>query len=180
MNERRAGGLERRMQMNAMTMKRRAMGTAAAIGAGLALMAAGAQPALAAPGPKLVQVTYEESNDAGEAPMDLAAHFKDADAVRFTTRYDGERASGEARYIENISDTDLNGEAQHPWSLVRKGDGKRVAKLVHESLFERGVAKVRIRARGDGEHYDGAVEISLAGDCSQDPPLYPLTCQVKS
>jgi hypothetical protein len=141
-------------------------------------MAIAAQPAAAASGPNLVQVSYAESDDGSSPPFDLSANGKGIDALRFTTRYGGERASGESK-LDNAVDTDLNGEARHPWSLIRKGDGKRVIKLVHKQLFETGVAKVRIRARGDGEHLDQTVEIRLS-ECSQDPPFYPVSCEVEA
>lgn len=142
-------------------------------------MAIAAQPAVAADGPSLVQVSYEESDDGSSPPFNLSAYGKKIDALRFTTRYGGERASGEAKFNGSITDTDLNGEASHPWSLIRKGEGKRVIKLVHKQLFETGVAKVRIRARGDGEHLDQTVEIRLS-ECSQDPPFYPVSCEVEA
>ena len=141
-------------------------------------MAIAAQPAAAAGGPSLVQVSYEESDDGSSPPFNLSAYGKKIDALRFTTRYGGERASGEAK-LGNSVDTDLNGEARNPWSLVRKGEGKRVIKLVHKQLFETGAAKVRIRARGDGEHLDQTVEIRLS-ECSQDPPFYPVSCEVEA
>ena len=164
-----------RMNSNRKNLKRLTT-TLLALVAGLMGVALAAQPALAAKGPKLVQVYYAESDDGSSSPFDLEANGYRIDALRFTTRYRGERASGEAK-LDNSVDTDLNGEARHPWSLVRKGDGKRVIKLVHKQLFETGTAKVRVRARGDGEHLDQAVEIRLS-ECSQDPPFYPVSCTV--
>ena len=154
-----------------MVSTKRVAGLVLAMAAGLAALAMAAQPAMAAKGPKLVQVCYAETSDGSSEPFDLEANGYNIDALRFTTRYGGERASGEAK-LDNSTDTDLNGEARHPWSLIRKGDGKQVIKLVHAQLFETGVAKVRIRARGDGDHLDQAVEIRLA-DCSQRPALLP-------
>jgi hypothetical protein len=149
------------------------------IAGALVALAMAAPPAMAAGGPELVQVSYEESDDGSSAPFDLSAYGRGIDALRFTTRYDGRRAGGEARLDDSITDTDLNGEARHPWKLIRRGEGKRVLKLVHDQLFETGVAKVRVRARGDGGRLDEAVEIQLA-ECSQDPPLYPVSCEVEA
>ncbi len=134
----------------------------------------------AAKGPKLVQLDYSETDDGQSRPFALDAFLYRAEAVRFTTRYAGERATGEAKYLDHITDTNIHesGEARHPWSLIRKGDGRKVIDLIDDSLAARGVAKVRVRARGNGRHEDVAVEIRLA-ECSQDPPFYPVGCEIK-
>ena len=65
--------------------------------------------------PKLVQLSYEESNDGSSPPKALSAFFRRAERVRFMTRHDGDRARGCPRYnVESITDTDLHGEAQPP------------------------------------------------------------------
>ena len=137
--------------------------------------------AAGAKGPKLVQLYYAESDDGSSRPFALDAYLYRADAVRFTARYDGERASGVARYEDGVTDTNIHatGEARHPWELVRQDGGQDVIRLVRDSLAERGVAKVRVRARGDGRHLDVAVQIRLS-ECSLDPPFYPVSCEVEA
>ncbi len=128
--------------------------------------------------PKLVQLSYEESDDGSSQPKALSAFFRRAEGVKFVTRHDGHRARGDSRYSESITDTDLNGEASHPWRLIRRGGGKRVLKLIHRSLVDTGKAKVRVIARGNGRRTVDNVVIALA-DCAQDPPLYPVSCEVR-
>jgi hypothetical protein len=128
--------------------------------------------------PKLVQLSYEESDDGSSPPKALSAFFRRADAVKFVTRHHGRRARGDSRYNDSITDTDLRGEARHPWRLIRRGGGKRVLKLIHRSLVDNGEAKVRVIARGGGRRTVDNVRIVLA-DCAQDPPLYPVSCEVR-
>jgi hypothetical protein len=128
--------------------------------------------------PKLVQLSYEESNDGSSPPKALSAFFRRAEAVKFVTRHDGARARGDSRYNQSITDTDLHGEASHPWRLIRRGGGKRVLRLIHRSLVDTGEAKVRVIARGNGRRTVDKVLITLA-DCAQDPPLYPVSCEVR-
>ena len=128
--------------------------------------------------PKLVQLSYEESDDGSSPPKALSAFFRRADVVKFATRYQGDRARGDSRYNDSITDTDLHGEARHPWRLIRHGGGKRVLKLIHRALVEMGEAKVRVIGRGNGRRTRDKVLIVLA-DCAQDPPLYPVSCEVK-
>lgn len=133
-----------------------------------------------AKGPDVIQLSYSESDDGTSPPFALQAFAYRVDALRFTTRYAGERASGEAKYDDGITDTNIHahGEARHPWKLIRRGEGKEVTRLIRDSLAARGEAKVRVRARGHGEHEDIAVVIELS-KCSQDPPFYPVDCEVK-
>ena len=128
----------------------------------------------------MIQLSYRETDDGSSSPFALEAFAYRVDALRFTTRYAGERASGEARYDDGVTDTNIHahGEARHPWKLIRRGEGKEVTRLIRDSLAARGEAKVRVRARGNGEHDDIAVVIELS-KCSQDPPFYPVDCEVK-
>jgi hypothetical protein len=128
--------------------------------------------------PKLVQLSYEESDDGSSPPKALSAYFRRAELVKFVTRYHGDRASGTSRYNDSITDTDLHGEARHPWRLIRRGGGKQVLKLIHAALVETGDARVKVIARGNGRRVVDRVLIVLA-DCSQDPPFYPVSCEIR-
>lgn len=147
-----------------------------------AITAIPAAGAIAGPGgqpPKLVQLSYAESDDGSSPRRSLQAFARRAESVKFITRYDGERATAGSRYASHITDTDLHGdEVRHPWVLVRRDGGKRVLKLVHEALFARGSAKVRVIARGGGHRSKTRVPIVLA-DCAREPPFYPVSCEVR-
>ena len=150
--------------------------TATAIAGTSVAVATGGQ---GGPAPKLVQVSYAETDDGSSPARSLQAFARRAESVKFATRYDGSRATAGSRYNSHITDTDLHGdEVRHPWVLVRKDGGKRVLRLVHDALVEQGSAKVRVMARGGGRRDDARVSIVLA-DCSQDPPFYPVSCEVK-
>jgi hypothetical protein len=148
---------------------------------GVVILALGAVAVAGAAGgakPKLVQLSYEESDDGSSPPKALSAYFRRAELVKFVTRYDGDRATGGSRYNDSITDTDLHGEARHPWRLIRRDGGKRVLKLIHAALVETGDARVKVIARGNGRRIVDRVLIVLA-DCSQDPPFYPVSCEVR-
>lgn len=163
------------MKTNGLTTRICAAAIATAV---LALAPAAAQ---ATPGPKLVQLSYGESFDGSYPVRDLGAYAYRVDAMRFTTRYGGERASAQARYDDSVTDTDIDahGEARHPWKLVRRNGGSDVIALIRHSLEDRGFAKVRVRARGDGRHLDRAIVIDLS-ECSSDPPIYPVSCEIRA
>ncbi|HMC06920.1 MAG TPA: hypothetical protein VKG89_05940 [Solirubrobacterales bacterium] len=130
--------------------------------------------------PKVIQLSYDESNDGSSPRRVLQAFVRySTDSVDFATRYHGHMATGDARYRPNITDTDIHGErARHPWALIRKHGGKRVLRLVHEALHQRGVAKVRTRAR-HGALRDVVRTRIVLSRCSQDPPFYPVSCEVR-
>ena len=152
--------------------------TAALVG-GLLLVFAEGGIAGAGALPKVVQISYAESDDGSSPAKRLYAFVRRADVVRFATRYEGKRATAGTRYRPNITDTDLHGkDVRHPWSLVRKDGGRRVLRLVAKALDERGVAKVRVRARGAGGVDRVRVRVKLA-ECAQEPPLYPVDCEVR-
>jgi hypothetical protein len=152
------------------------------VGALLVVAVAGAVAADAAQRderpPKLVQLSYAESDDGSSARRALFAFERRADKVKFATSYDGDRALARSVYRSNITDRDLHPAARHPWALVRKNGGKQVLGLIHEALFERGFAHVRVISRGNGRRNADGVRIVL-GDCAQEPPLYPVSCEVK-
>jgi hypothetical protein len=161
-------------------------GTMIAVAALLALAAevtgaeaAGAPSERGSSPPKVIQLTYEESDDGSTPHRALQAYVRHSpDSVSFATRYHGRRATGKTRYEPNITDTDIRGErAQHPWALIRKGGGKQVFRLIHTSLENRGIAKVRTRARRGGSVDNVRMRIVLS-ECAQDPPFYPLSCEV--
>ena len=60
---------------------------------------------------------------------------------------------------------------------MRRDGGSEVIALIRHSLDDRGFAKVRVRARGDGRHLDRAIVIDLS-ECSSDPPYYPVSCEI--
>ena len=128
--------------------------------------------------PKLVQLSYEESDDGSSPPKALSAFFRRAERVRFFTGFREDRAGAPARYVESITDLDLHGEARHPWRLIRRDGGNFVLKLIHASLEQRGDARVKVIARNDGRRTVDRVLIELA-DCAQDPPLYPVSCEIR-
>jgi hypothetical protein len=142
--------------------------------------AAGAGNERASHPPKVIQISYDESNDGSSPRRALYAFVRySPDSVNFATRYHGRRATAKTRYRPNITDTDIRGEkARHPWALVREGGGRRVLRLIHKSLKQRGFAKVRTRARRDGLLDDVRTRIVLS-KCAQDPPFYPVSCEVK-
>ncbi len=128
--------------------------------------------------PKLVQLSYSEEPGAQGHDQTLGAYVKNADAVKFATGFDGEKARAGGKYRDSVTDTDINHpEAKHPW-VPATGDGHRVVALVHDSLEANGRATVRLRLKNGGDVRKQKVVIELS-ECSQDPPLYPVTCEVK-
>ena len=152
----------------------------------LGVAAAGVAAAAAPPAerashpPKVIQVSYDESNDGSSPRRSLFAFVRySTHSVDFATRYRGRTARARARYRRNVTDTDIHGRrARHPWALVREGGGRRVLRLIHHSLKNRGFARVRTRARRGGLVDDVRVRIDVS-KCAQDPPLYPLSCEVR-
>ncbi len=102
-----------------------------------------------------------------------------ADSLRFKVRYRGRTASAGSRYDESITDTDLRGDARHPFVIRRDRAGRRVLKLIRKALARRGVAKVRVRARGPGGADSERLRIALRR-CSIEPPFYPVDCEVRA
>jgi hypothetical protein len=156
----------------------------------LALAAAASALALAAPGaaddpkegqrrgPKVVQLQFSSGRGVGE--KSLQAYAYRTEVLRFRASYEGERATADSRYRENVTDTDIDarGEARHPWELLKRGGGRQVLQMTRQSLRERGSAIVRVLAHGNGKLDDVRVRIELS-ECSQDPPLYPISCEVE-
>jgi hypothetical protein len=128
--------------------------------------------------PNLVQLSYSEEPGAQGHDQTLGAYVKNADAVKFATGFAGAKARAGGKYRESTTDTDINDpEAKHPW-VPATGDGHEVVKLVHDALEATGRAKVRLRMKRGGEVETQKVVIKLS-ECSQDPPLYPVTCEVQ-
>ncbi len=126
----------------------------------------GARPA------KVIQLSYSRWYEGHS----LLAFARRTDSLRFATRYRGKKASAPARR-SSVTDTDIKGEASRGWNPIRKRGGRKVIRLVRKSLDRRGVAKVRTRAKRDGLLDDHWWRIVLA-KCSQDPPLYPVDCEI--
>ena len=128
--------------------------------------------------PRLVQLDYHEEPGAQGRDQHLGAHVKNADSVRFATGFDGRKARASGRYRESITDTDIHDpEAKHPW-VPAGSAGHKVVKLVRESLDENERATVRLRMKNGSQVEKERVVIELS-ECSQDPPLYPVSCDVK-
>ncbi|MDF2752234.1 MAG: hypothetical protein K0S82_617 [Gaiellaceae bacterium] len=129
--------------------------------------------------PRVIQLSYSEVNDGSRPRLNLMAFARRTDSVRLSTRYQGKQATGDTRYDKSITDTDINGNnAKHPFVLRRKQGGKRVVKLIRNSLDERGQARVRIRAARGGRV--DAIKLRIVrAKCSLDPPLFPVDCEVE-
>lgn len=158
-----------------------AIGVAAlSIAVGLAAPAAVGHATHASGGaqPRVIQLSYSEVNDGSRPRLNLMAFSRRTDSVRLATRYQGKQATADTRFSKNITDTDIKGRAKHPFVLVRKRGGKRVVKLVRNSLADRGEARVRIRAARGGSIDAIKLRIVLAR-CSLDPPLFPVDCEVE-
>jgi len=131
-----------------------------------------------AAGPKLVQLSYDHSRDGSSKHFNLSAYARRTDSVRFVVRRHHESIAAPGRYNDHITDTDLHPEeASHPWEIDRRHGGKQVLKAVRSSLQRRGMATVRVIARR-GDARDKAKVIINVADCTQDPPLYPLSCEI--
>ena len=127
--------------------------------------------------PKLVQLSYEESKDGTSKRYNLSAFAHKADSVVFAVRRHHRRITAPGRYNDHITDTDLRpGDASHPWEVNRREGGRRVLKAVRASLSHDGMATVRVTARGRGK--DKAKVKVVVADCTQDPPFYPLSCEI--
>jgi hypothetical protein len=127
--------------------------------------------------PKLVQLSYEESRDGTSRHYGLSAFAHRADSVVFAVRRHHRRIAAPGRYNDHVTDTDLHpGDASHPWEVNRREGGRRVLTAVRASLSHDGVATVRVTARGRGK--DRAKVKVIVADCTQDPPFYPLSCEI--
>ena len=150
--------------------------------AGLALVAiqgsAAAGVERAGSKPKLVQLSYEESKDGSSRHYGLSAFAHKADSVVFAVRRHHKRITAPGRYNDHITDTDLHPEdASHPWEVNRKEGGRKVVKAIRASLSHDGVATVRVTARSAAGKDRAKVKVIVA-DCAQDPPFYPLSCEI--
>jgi hypothetical protein len=143
--------------------------------AGHGLAAADAERAA---GPRLVQLSYEESRDGASRRYNLSAFVHKADRVTFAVRRHHRRLTATSRYNSHVTDTDLKPEdASHPWEIVRKGGGRKVLRKLRRALRHHGQATVRVIAQR-GERRDKAkVRIRVAA-CTEDPPFYPLSCEI--
>ena len=141
-----------------------------------------AVPAAAAGGgkpPRVVRALLEKGDRGQSFGFSLSANVKRADTVTFKTKYNGDAATGAARYNDNVTTTDLRGEASHPWQLIRKGDGKDVIRLIRQALNATGETTVKIKMRDEGGRRFTQPVTFVESECHKDPPIYPLTCTVE-
>ena len=153
---------------------------AASLASGVAVGAAAGHPreGSGAPQPRVIQLSYSEVNDGTFPRTRLMAFARRTDSVKLATRFNGRHPTADTRLDKSITDTDIKGNAKHPFVVIRKGGGRRVVKLVRKSLAERGQARVRVRAERDGRVDAIKLRIVLAR-CAMDPPLFPVDCEVK-
>jgi hypothetical protein len=127
---------------------------------------------------KIVQLSYYEDREDGHR-YNLQAHALRTDGLKFSARRGGRRITAEARLNENLTDTDLPGQARHPWVPKRNGAGKRLIRAVVHKLHSKGEVALHILARGIGGNDFARMRIVLS-ECSFDPPLYPdPDCEVQ-
>jgi hypothetical protein len=121
--------------------------------------------------PKVIQLSYSRWYE-GES---LIAFARRTHRLRFRTGYQGETKIAPARRA-TVADADLKGHYSS-WKPNRKEGGKRVIRDVRRELKHRGVARLHTVAKRCGRTDKHLWRIVLA-KCSQDPPLYPVDCEV--
>ena len=129
----------------------------------------------------VVQLSYGETPGQDGPDRVLEAFSRRTDSLKFHTTFKGEDVTSPGRYDPNVTDTDIHGNrAKHPWKPNRRLRGSRLISLVHRSLSQRGFARVTVRATNNRTGTDIVqVEIDLSStDCTLDPPLYPISCEV--
>jgi hypothetical protein len=151
--------------------------------AGLTTLVAVVAPSSGAPAakpPKLLQLSYDEAPGSDGPDRVLDAFSRRTESVRFHMIFKGDTFNVPGKYDPNVTDTDIHGNrAKHPWKPDRKHGGSQFISLVHRSLQQRGVARVTVRARGNGQVDVVRFRIDLMSDeCVLDPPLYPISCEV--
>jgi hypothetical protein len=127
-------------------------------------------------GPNVVHFVYEKFHDPSDSHH-VSANAYRTDRLTFNASYEGKRARAGSRYRRSITTHGfgLRREARHPWVSV---NDRKLVRLVHESLFESGTARVRVRAHRDGVVDEVRVRLDLS-ECDQSPPTYPITCVVE-
>jgi hypothetical protein len=130
--------------------------------------------------PNVIQVSYSETDGEPGPDRQLMAFSRHTTSLKFATSFHGTRVAAPGRYVDSITDTDLHGrQARHPWIPDRKHGGRGVMRLIGRSLDRRGFANVRVRAK-NGDLLDSVrVRIDLS-ECSSDPPLYPVDCEIRT
>jgi hypothetical protein len=127
--------------------------------------------------PNVVQVSYGETYAQQGPDHVLDAFAKHTNSTKFTAYYNGEKARAPGKYHDDITDTDIhNEEASHPWWPDREHGGGRVVRFVHKSLEQKDRARVRVKARGNGQE-DHVVVVFKRSECASDPPSYPISCE---
>jgi hypothetical protein len=144
----------------------------------LAIIAVPATAAGGGNGPKVLRVLLEKGDRGGSDGFSLSANIRNADSVTFKTRYNGDRAAGDARYNDHVTTTGagFHGTAKHPWQLRRNADGKADIKLIRASLKATGQTTIKVKAVGEGGQRSKTKVTFVASECHMDPPIYPLTC----
>jgi hypothetical protein len=122
--------------------------------------------------PRVVQLWYFEQNRDDKPPRGAAAFVRRARAVRFATRFDGERAMAPGR--EGTIRPPCGPDCRE-WGAIRREGGREVLRLIHQSLEHTGKAKVRVRARGQGE-LDDVFLLLRDSKCAHNPPTFSRTC----
>jgi hypothetical protein len=124
--------------------------------------------------PKVIQLSYGQWYE--EPGGSLAAFARRTDSLRFTTRYRGRQASVPAKQT-GLFDTNLPRCCNEGWEPIRHRGAARVYRLIRKALNRRGVAKVRTRVKRGGLADVHRWRIVLA-QCHQDPPSYPVSCEI--
>lgn len=174
----------KRTRASALLVSTVGVGSSAAVAAlGMALLTTSVQggvPATdsAAKPPKVVKLRYADVRDGSSPRFRLHGYARRALSLTFKARFRGKTATAGSRYEKSITDPKVKGTAKHPWVIRRKGGGRRVIKLVRRGLDKRGTAKVRVRVKGKGGVDSERLRI-VRDECHQEPPFYPLECEVR-
>ena len=118
--------------------------------------------------PDVREVFFSHTDDGSSRTWELDATIRGADSVTFRTRYAGERAGADGRQTQGHGRT---------WWIAR--GGQNLIPLIRLQLDERGFAEIGITARGPTGRDRIRVRLDL-GDCTMDPPYYPLSCSVRA
>jgi hypothetical protein len=121
--------------------------------------------------PKLVDLIYGEwyGGIDGGPRFYLKATTQRASSTTFTARHRGRSSTARGVLNETRRKREL-------WKVTRKPAGRRVIRKIRRSFAEKGVARIRIVARGKGGYARRWVRFELA-DCTRDAtPSYPVTC----
>jgi hypothetical protein len=145
------------------------------------ISAAGAAPRAAAASafelrpPKVIQLSYAQWYEEPGGSLGAFARGH-PESLTFATRYRGTQATVPAKQTDTV-DTNLPRCCDESWEPIRHQGAARVYRLIRRALNRRGVAKVRTRVKRGGLADVHRWRIVLA-QCSQDPPSYPVDCEI--